>query len=411
MTQFSVEEKSMFLKEIINMCDDQQLHFLTSVLNCSLKRRCLFDGDHYDPFATVPPSVVLKILSFLAPGSADNTIKVWDLRSCQCVMTVNNAHRNSVTCLHFDDSRIVSGSLDCTIKFWDVRTGRWLHTLDWMKHEGHTGVVRCLQADSWRIVSAADDKTLKAVVKSFLAESMEGEEADDWKGSEEFNYSEEIRLIEQGAESRVYEGVFLGREVIIKERFSKKYRHPSLDEQLNKERLRTEVRCLIRCWHIGVPVPPIYFVDSKRNRLILGRISNSVSVRQFLRSSLNVDSVELPVFKLVTGRIGQLIATMHQHHLVHGDLTTSNMLLRKPVDNADVVMIDFGLSYISQLPEDKAVDLHVLEKALLSSHPDSAALFDAILSSYKEVYRDGGEKVLAKLVEVRTRGRKRAMIG
>ncbi|KFD65323.1 hypothetical protein M514_22483 [Trichuris suis] len=97
----------------------------------------------------------------IVSGSADDTIRVWDLRTCTCVMTMQKAHDAAVTCLQFNDRQIVSGSLDCTIKFWDVRTGRWLNTLDWVKHEGHTGVVRCLQADSWRIVSGADDKTMK----------------------------------------------------------------------------------------------------------------------------------------------------------------------------------------------------------------------------------------------------------
>uniref|UniRef100_A0A5S6QYA0 F-box domain-containing protein n=1 Tax=Trichuris muris TaxID=70415 RepID=A0A5S6QYA0_TRIMR len=97
----------------------------------------------------------------IVSGSADDTIRMWDLRTCTCVMTMQKAHDAAVTCLQFNDRQIVSGSLDCTIKFWDVRTGRWLNTLDWVKHEGHTGVVRCLQADSWRIVSGADDKTMK----------------------------------------------------------------------------------------------------------------------------------------------------------------------------------------------------------------------------------------------------------
>jgi tRNA A-37 threonylcarbamoyl transferase component Bud32 len=43
------------------------------------------------------------------------------------------------------------------------------------------------------------------------------------------------------------------------------------------------------------------------------------------------------------------------------------------------VLIDFGLSYVSSLVEDKAVDLYVLERAFASTHPDSEPWFDAVL--------------------------------
>ena len=33
-------------------------------------------------------------------------------------------------------------------------------------------------------------------------------------------------------------------------------------------------------------------------------------------------------------------------------------------------MIDFGLSYLKKSVEDKAVDLYVLEKAFISTHPE-----------------------------------------
>lgn len=95
-------------------------------------------------------------------------------------MTLHNSHSNVITCVRFDNERIISGSVDQTIKvlfysirfnhflllfaffeMWDLRTGRCLQTLDWKLREGHTGVVRNLQVDAWRIVSAADDRTVK----------------------------------------------------------------------------------------------------------------------------------------------------------------------------------------------------------------------------------------------------------
>ena len=46
-------------------------------------------------------------------------------------------------------------------------------------------------------------------------------------------------------------------------------------------------------------------------------------------------------------------------------------------------MIDFGLAYVSSLVEDKAVDLYVLERAFVSTHPDSEPMFFAVLEAYK----------------------------
>ena len=54
-------------------------------------------------------------------------------------------------------------------------------------------------------------------------------------------------LLKQGAEAKLYTGVFLGRPTIAKERFSKSYRHPVLDRTLTVRRIRAEVKCLQRC--------------------------------------------------------------------------------------------------------------------------------------------------------------------
>eukprot|EP00126_Sphaerothecum_destruens_P010734 Sdes_comp20798_c0_seq4m17081 len=70
--------------------------------------------------------------------------------------------------------------------------------------------------------------------------------------------------------------------------------------------------------------------------------------------------------------IGVLVAKLHRENIIHGDLTTSNMLLEGNSEN--IILIDFGLSYVSSLAEDKAVDLYVLERAFASTHPKSENL-------------------------------------
>lgn len=119
--------------------------------------------------------------------------------------------------------------------------------------------------------------------------------------------------------------------------------------------------------------------------------------------------------------VGQQLAQMHSTDVVHGDLTTSNMMVRprsprqtthgdnisngsdsttaltkalsdlrsslatqNALPSTEVVLIDFGLSSNSTTAEDKAVDLYVLERAFLSTHPDSKHLFDKVLQSYGE---------------------------
>ncbi|ERE71565.1 solute carrier family 13 member 3 [Cricetulus griseus] len=108
-------------------------------------------------------------------------------------------------------------------------------------------------------------------------------------------------------------------------------------------------------------------------------------------------------------RIGQTLARMHDEDLIHGDLTTSNMLLKRPLEQLHIILIDFGLSFVSGLPEDKGVDLYVLEKAFLSTHPHTEAVFEACLKSYGASSRKSSP-VLKKLDEVRLRGRKRSMV-
>lgn len=105
--------------------------------------------------------------------------------------------------------------------------------------------------------------------------------------------------------------------------------------------------------------------------------------------------------------IGRQLANMHSADVIHGDLTTSNMMVRavkRPSSaqspsleasfdslrlegagadkEVEVVLIDFGLSFNSTTAEDKAVDLYVLERAFNSTHPNSQHLFAAVLAAY-----------------------------
>lgn len=123
----------------------------------------------------------------------------------------------------------------------------------------------------------------------------------------------------------------------------------------------------------------------------------------------------------VMGLIGTELAKLHKADIVHGDLTTSNMMLRLPSTftsstpsnlPTELVLIDFGLSFVSTLVEDKAVDLYVLERAFASTHPDSEPMFSAVLDAYaRGLTAKEWKTTKSRLDEVRMRGRKRSMVG
>ncbi|KAL4247187.1 EKC/KEOPS complex subunit BUD32 [Abortiporus biennis] len=258
-------------------------------------------------------------------------------------------------------------------------------------------------------------------------------------------------LISQGAEAKIYKGQLHPSAtlknsslkddpdaipVLFKYRFHKQYRHPTLDTSLTKARVQGEARAILRCLRAGVKVPGIRMVDApegvlgiewidgKSVRFLLGggaegeeeieEVDDAVAdededseQEDFLRDyGVTPDQV----MKL----IGTEIAKMHKADVVHGDLTTSNMMLRHPLKaggSAEMVLIDFGLAYVSTLVEDKAVDLYVLERAFSSTHPSSESLFAGVLNAYAIKMGKDWKAISNRLDEVRLRGRKRSMLG
>ncbi|XP_037534466.1 EKC/KEOPS complex subunit TP53RK [Nematolebias whitei] len=219
-------------------------------------------------------------------------------------------------------------------------------------------------------------------------------------------------LMKQGAEARVYRTCFLGKPTVVKERFLKGYRHPELDEKLTHRRTVQEVRSILRCRRAGISAPIVYFVDYAAHCIFMEEVLGSLTVRDHIASAQQSGSCKEQEMQRLARRIGQILAKMHDEDVIHGDLTTSNMLLSCSLDNVEpnLVLIDFGLSYISALPEDKGVDLFVLEKAFLSTHPSTELLFEVLLKSYSASSKKSAA-VIKKLNEVRLRGRKRSMVG
>ncbi|RUS70730.1 hypothetical protein EGW08_021508 [Elysia chlorotica] len=101
--------------------------------------------------------------SRIVSGSSDKTIKVWNMRtnapwSVQTLM----GHHGTVRCLHLEGNRLVSGSCDTTIKVWDLSAQEsWSSIACKVTMTGHSDTVRCLQADDDKVISGSYDKTLK----------------------------------------------------------------------------------------------------------------------------------------------------------------------------------------------------------------------------------------------------------
>ncbi|KAI6245528.1 EKC/KEOPS complex subunit BUD32 [Erysiphe necator] len=237
-----------------------------------------------------------------------------------------------------------------------------------------------------------------------------------------------LKFVAQGAEAVLYKTSYLlpSQLSALKLRPSKHYRHPILDARLTKHRILSEARVLIKCRKEGVPVPAVYALDEKGGWLMIEWIQGvvlRVMFNDWLRNQTECDMRNLhsnETLKGIMRAIGLAIGKLHSIGIVHGDLTTSNLIMKAEQLNdnlppneliqGEIVLIDFGLASQSSQDEDRAVDLYVLERAFGSTHPQLEVLFSEVLDAYKEGFKNT-KTVLRRLEEVRMRGRKRTMLG
>ena len=195
-----------------------------------------------------------------------------------------------------------------------------------------------------------------------------------------------MTLLAQGAEAKL----FLENDEIRKYRFAKSYRQPELDFELRKARTRREAKLLTVMAKEGILAPALIEADDSRMEIKMSFLDGPL-----LKEQWDVHSMEY------VPSLAKMLAKMHAANVIHGDLTTSNMVATKE----GIGIIDFGLSFFSAKIEDKAVDLHVLKQALTSKHykvaEKSFAMFAKVyVNSYAE-----GKQVLDRLIEVEQRGR------
>jgi len=194
------------------------------------------------------------------------------------------------------------------------------------------------------------------------------------------------QILYQGAEAIITKK----NNLVIKNRISKSYRLKELDEKIRKSRTKKEAKLLEKASKIiNAPNPK---TNKDKYKLTMPYISGKK-----LSQSLDKLKNKTEVCK----QIGQQIAILHDNNIIHGDLTTSNMILDK---KNKVYFIDFGLGFQSSRIEDKAVDLHLIKQALEAKHFENwETYFKHILEGYKT--SKNYSKVIIQLKKVESRGR------
>jgi len=200
-------------------------------------------------------------------------------------------------------------------------------------------------------------------------------------------------LSAKGAEANLYQDQYLDHTVMVKKRIPKNYRIEEIDKYLRKKRTKGESKLLAEAKRCGVMTPLVYDINLKENTITMEEVEGTLIKDVF-------DYAELIEIISIAHKIGESIARLHNCGIIHGDLTTSNILLK----GDHVIFIDFGLGKISHLTEDQGVDLLVFKKAINGIHHDvSRECFEAILEGYQE--SDDNQLVVDKISEIEGRGR------
>ena len=189
-----------------------------------------------------------------------------------------------------------------------------------------------------------------------------------------------MEIIASGAEAVIA----LERNTIIKTRVSKRYRLKEIDETLRRERTRTEARLISEARRCGVPTP----------------IIKDVTGFEIKMEYINGDPLKNVITPELSEQTGEIIGKLHSCGLVHGDLTTSNIIFM----NGKLFLIDFGLAYIDSTLEARGVDIHVLFQTFESTHEGHEELIEAFKKGYSRTLH-GADEVIKRVGEIESRGR------
>ena len=147
----------------------------------------------------------------------------------------------------------------------------------------------------------------------------------------------------------------------------------------------------------GVPTPLIYMVNVPESSITMEYIEGQ-QIKQVLNNVPKAERHDLCV------KIGDSIARLHKQGLIHGDLTTSNIILNP---EGKLFFVDFGLGEKNIELEAQGVDLHLMKQALQSTHYLFwEECFQSVLCGYTSVLGvEVAEEVYEKIREIERRGR------
>ncbi len=200
---------------------------------------------------------------------------------------------------------------------------------------------------------------------------------------------ENKRLLKRGAESELYLIDWYGYNAVSKTRLPKKYRNYAIDSTLRKQRTLHEANIMSSVKMFGVETPFIYFLNPDNYEIIMEYVVGSV-LKDVFSSDLCYN-------------LGRIVALLHFHNIIHGDITTSNFIL---TPQKHLIIFDFGLSFFSERLEDKAADIRLFKEILNSVHIEYFELsFENFLLGYSKIYGKKSLKIFNTVKEIEQRGR------
>lgn len=204
------------------------------------------------------------------------------------------------------------------------------------------------------------------------------------------------QLIHRGAEADILLGRWSGRKAVYKVRKPLPYRLPALDSAIRHQRTVHEAEMLHRAKEAGVPAPFLYFVDPTAATMVMEFVEGRrlKEVAETAKKGGVLRHFEA---------LGSEVARLHLAGLMHGDITTANVLVR----DRELVLVDFGLSTHSLRLEDHAVDLRLIKETLTGAHSAIAVpAFEALKAGYSSVAGAARlEAVARQLKDIERRGR------
>lgn len=192
------------------------------------------------------------------------------------------------------------------------------------------------------------------------------------------------KLLSTGAESRIY----LKDGMVIKDRARKAYRIRQIDDSLRRRRSRLEFSLMKRAFENKIHVPAPIKISEDGHKIYMEYLGDMKLKDNF--SLKHMDS------------LGREVARMHSLGIVHGDLTTANIMIKE----GEIYLIDFGLGYSSDRDEDKATDIFLLKNAFDTRHPEaSRQAFPRFIRSFRRAYGKQFKGIEAHLRDIESRRR------